>query len=128
MKAGVFTQEMKTKAEQLLKQRNQLEEDLEAASINYVEVKEENKTTEAEVHAKLLNQTDFEWHPDSDEDDHGTLPSVDANLASEASCNDPESEALLSQEPKSEIDTSKLPQSTAVKPARIGSRYKNTHV
>ena len=89
---------------------------------------EENKTTEAEVHAKLLNQTDFEWHPDSDEDDHGTLPSVDANLASEASCNDPESEALLSQEPKSEIDTSKLPQTTAVKPARIGSRYKNTHV
>ena len=43
MKAGVFTQEMKTKAEQLLKQRNQLEEDLEAAGINYKEVKEQNK-------------------------------------------------------------------------------------
>ena len=81
------------------------------------------------LHAKLLNQTDFEWHPDAedDADQDVNLASEDPNLASEASkC--PESEALLSQEdPKSEIDTSKLPQTT-VKPARIGSRYKNTHV
>ena len=94
------------------------------------EIVEENKTTEAEVHAKLLNQTDFEWHPDAPDAD---VPDPDdAGLASEASINeegiaDPESEALLSQEPNSEIDTSKLPQ-TVIKPARIGSRYKNTHV
>ena len=93
-----------------------------------------NKTTEAEVHAKLLNQTDFEWHPDSDSD-HEHNSALEAEMvASEAgiedSVNDPESEALLSKKVarKSEMDTATLPSASTVQPARIGSRYKNTHV
>lgn len=98
-----------------------------------------NKTTEAEVHdAKLLNQTDFEWHPDTNESDEQCLapPVAEAELvASEAAADgdDPESEALLSEkgpQKSSEIDTATalLPSTSVVQPARIGSRYKNTHV
>ena len=109
-----------------------------------VKVKKVNKTTEAEVHdAKLLNQTDFEWHPDTNESDEPQClapPSVGTEgaemVASEAAVDgdDPESEALLSEkkpQKSSEIDTAKktlLPSASVVQPARIGSRYKNTHV
>jgi len=104
------------------------------------EVVKVNKTTEAEVHdAKLLNQTDFEWHPDTKESDEQCLaPPVEAGaemVASEAAADgdDPESEALLSEkgpQKSSEIDTATtlLPSTSVVQPARIGSRYKNTHV
>ena len=103
-------------------------------------VKKVNKTTEAEVHdAKLLNQTDFEWHPDTNESDEQCLASaVGAGaemVASEAAADgdDPESEALLSEkrpQKSSETDTATtlLPSTSVVQPARIGSRYKNTHV
>lgn len=49
--------------------------------LSTISSQEENeaKTTEAEVHAKLLNTTDFEWHPEQKDED-------------------PESEALLSAE------------------------------
>ena len=104
------------------------------------EVVKVNKTTEAEVHdAKLLNQTDFEWHPDTNESDEQCLaPPVGTGaemVASEAAADgdDPESEALLSEkgpQKSSEIDTATtlLPSTSVVQPARIGSRYKNTHV
>merc|ERR1739838_937446 len=99
------------------------------------------KTTDVEVHAKRLNQTDFEWHPEDDKNDDSVVMGVSeatglpcpssaeeaAMVASEAAEDgkDPESEALLSK--SSEIDTKTLP-STSVQPARSGSRYKNTHV
>merc|ERR1711971_1096970 len=101
------------------------------------EVVKVNKTTEAEVHdAKLLNQTDFEWHPDTNESDEQSLAPPGAEMvASEAAADgdDPESEALLSEkrpQKSSEIDTATtlLPSTSVVQPARIGSRYKNTHV
>ena len=101
------------------------------------EVVKVNKTTEAEVHdAKLLNQTDFEWHPDTNESDEQCLAPPGAEMvASEAAADgdDPESEALLSEkrpQKSSEIDTATtlLPSTSVVQPARIGSRYKNTHV
>ena len=101
------------------------------------EDEEENlgKTTEAEVHAKLLNQTDFEWHPDEKTDNDNAvmgasgvtgLPCPSSVQNEDEEGKDPESEALLPSK-SSEIDTKNLP-STSVQPARIGSRYKNTHV
>ena len=101
------------------------------------EVVKVNKTTEAEVHdAKLLNQTDFEWHPDTNESDEQCLAPPGAEMvASEAAADgdDPESEALLSKKgPQKSSDndtaTTLLPSTSVVQPARIGSRYKNTHV
>lgn len=71
---------------------------------NIDEDEQAQKTTEAEVHAKLLNTTDFDWHPDQDQEDK-----------------DPESEALLSKEPQSSED-----KDSPAKPST--SRYKNTHV
>ena len=61
------------------------------------------KTTEAEVHAKLLNTTDFDWHPDEEDDNEEK---------------DPESEALL--------DKSEAEKSVSIVKAK--SRYKNTDV
>ena len=70
------------------------------------EENEGEKTTEAEVHAKLLNTTDFEWHPDEHEDEE-----VEDEVK-----DDPESEALLE---------SSQQEHNLVK---AKSRYKNTDV
>merc|ERR1712062_604996 len=78
----------------------QAEEDNEA-----LEAKAE-KTTEAEVHAKLLTTTDFDWHPDEDDE--------------EVKDHDPESEALLEKSSQQEQS-----QCCSVK---AKSRYKNTDV
>ena len=67
------------------------------------EEEESSKTTEAEVHAKLLNTTDFEWHPDENENEKEENEEEDK---------DPESEALLES-------------SASIK---AKSRYKNTDV
>ena len=70
------------------------------------------KTTEAEVHAKLLNTTDFEWHPDPQEEEQ-----------------DLESEALLSQEHKSRSGDNDSSTTTTTDAAiKAKSRYKNTDV
>ena len=71
-----------------------------------LEAKAGEKTTEAEVHAKLLNTTDFEWHPDEHEDEE-----VEDEVK-----DDPESEALLE---------SSQQEHNLVK---AKSRYKNTDV
>jgi len=68
------------------------------------EENEGEKTTEAEVHAKLLNTTDFEWHPDEHEEVEDEVK------------DDPESEALLE---------SSQQEHNLVK---AKSRYKNTDV
>lgn len=69
-----------------------------------LEAKAGEKTTEAEVHAKLLNTTDFEWHPDENEEVEDEVK------------DDPESEALLE---------SSQQEHNLVK---AKSRYKNTDV
>ena len=134
---GFFPRKLSTISSQDRESIPNIEEEVEEVKPE----KSENsaKTTEAEVHAKLLNTTDFEWHPDPEES--GKDPE-ESGKDPEESGKDPESEALLgdSSEKSPEKSRDNRAESEVIDGAsalltsksqsvnRTGSRYKNTHV
>ena len=96
-------------------------QDRESVQIPEIEEEPEDnelaKTTEAEVHAKLLNTTDFEWHPENELEEP----------------RDPESEALLSPSSADAEKSDSAAGAPGAEPSETlqkkpPSRYKNTHV